>query len=103
MIILIGEVKSKEVVDYIINLQEKEFDVIPLMGNHEALLISAYEDENNISNWILNGGNATLKSFEITSIKNIDNKYLLFFKSLKYYYSLNDFLFIHAGLVTIIL
>jgi serine/threonine protein phosphatase 1 len=89
--------KSKEVIDYIIELQEKEFDIVPLMGNHEALLLNTFENEKNISKWIQNGGNETLKSFEIKSIKNIDLKYLKFFKELKYYYSLNEFLFVHAG------
>lgn len=89
--------KSKEVVDYIIELQEKGFDIVPLMGNHEILLLDAFENQKNISKWIQNGGNETLKSFEITSIKNIDPKYLKFFKELKYYYSWDDFLFVHAG------
>ena len=89
--------KSKEVVDYIIELQKKEFDIVPLMGNHETLLLDTFENKKNISKWIHNGGNETLKSFGITSIKNIDSKYLKFFKELKYYYSLNDFLFVHAG------
>ena len=89
--------KSKKVVDYIIELQEHGFDIIPLMGNHELLLLDAFENEKNVSKWIQNGGNETLKSFGITSIKNIDPKYLKFFKELKYYYSLDDFLFVHAG------
>ncbi len=37
--------KSKEVVDYIIGLLENGFDVIPLMGNHEAMLLDAFEDK----------------------------------------------------------
>lgn len=89
--------KGKEVVDYIIELQKKGFDIIPLMGNHETLLLDAFENEKNISKWIQNGGNETLKSFEITSIKDINPKYLKFFMELKYYYALNDFLFVHAG------
>lgn len=89
--------KSKEVVDYIIELQEKGFEIIPLMGNHETMLLAAFENEKSVSRWIQNGGNVTLKSFGITSINNLDLKYLKFFKELKYYYSLDDFLFVHAG------
>ncbi|NOX45529.1 MAG: serine/threonine protein phosphatase [Chlorobi bacterium] len=89
--------KSKEVVDYIIELKKKGFDIVPLMGNHEALLLDAYKNEKNISKWIQNGGNETLKSFEINSIKNIDPKYLTFFKELEYFYLLGEFLFVHAG------
>jgi serine/threonine protein phosphatase 1 len=46
--------KSKEVIDFIIELLEKGYDVIPLMGNHEAMLLDAYENEKNTPNWIQN-------------------------------------------------
>lgn len=89
--------KSKKVVDFIIELLENGYDVIPLMGNHEAMLLDAFEDEKNISKWIQNGGNETLKSFEIRSLKDIESKYIEFFKGLRYYYSVEKFLFVHAG------
>jgi serine/threonine protein phosphatase 1 len=89
--------KSKEVVDFIIELQEKGFDIIPLMGNHEAMLLEAYENDKNTSIWIQNGGSETLKSFEISSLKDVESKYIEFFKVLRYYYSFEDFLFVHAG------
>ncbi|MGE0021684.1 MAG: metallophosphoesterase family protein [Draconibacterium sp.] len=88
---------SKEVVDFIIGLLENGYDVIPLMGNHEAMLLDAFEDKKNISRWIQNGGNETLKSFEINSLKDIESKYIEFFKGLRYYYSFEDYLFVHAG------
>ncbi|WP_075591257.1 metallophosphoesterase family protein [Labilibacter marinus] len=89
--------KSKEVIDYIIDLQEKDFDIISLIGNHEMLLLETLEDEKNKSKWIQNGAAETLKSFEIKSIKEISQKYLDFFKSLQNYYSFEEFLFVHAG------
>ena len=89
--------KSKAVVDFIMDLQETGFDVIPLMGNHEAMLLDAYEDEMNISKWIQNGGNETLKSFEINSVNDIESKYIEFFRGLSYYYAYENFLFVHAG------
>jgi len=88
---------SKKVVDYIIELVEKGFDVIPLMGNHEALLLDAFENEKNTSKWVQNGGDETLRSFKIGSLKHIESKYILFFKNLRDYYSINDYLFVHAG------
>ena len=42
-------------------------------------------------------GNETLKSFEISSLKDIESKYIKFFKDMRYYYSFEDFLFVHAG------
>ncbi|MCF6331737.1 MAG: serine/threonine protein phosphatase [Draconibacterium sp.] len=89
--------KSKAVVDFIIELQDKGYNIVPLMGNHEVMLLDACENGKNVSKWILNGGNETLKSFEIISIKSIEPKYLKFFKELEYYYSFDEFLFVHAG------
>ena len=89
--------KSKEVVDFIIKLSENGYDIIPLMGNHEAMLLDVYKNEKSISKWIQNGGNETLKSFEIISVNDIESKYIQFFKSLRYYYALEDYLFVHAG------
>lgn len=89
--------KSKEVVDFLMELQEKGFDIIPLRGNHEAMLLDAYEDEKNISRWILNGGNKTLESFEINSVEDIESKYISFLQDLKHYYAFEDYLFVHAG------
>ena len=89
--------KSKEVVDFIIELLEDGNDIVPLIGNHEAMLLDAHENKKNISIWIQNGGNETLKSFEICSLKDMESKYIEFFKYLRYYYSFEDFLFVHAG------
>lgn len=101
-LILLGDfidrgAKSKEVVDFIIELQEKGYDIIPLLGNHEAMLLDAYKNEKYTSLWIQNGGTETLKSFEISSLEKMEQKYIKLFKGLRYYYSLDEYLFVHAG------
>jgi serine/threonine protein phosphatase 1 len=88
---------SKEVINYIMQLQVSGFDIIPLMGNHEAMLLEVYENKDIIPLWLYNGGAQTLKSFSISNISGIDPVYIEFFRSLPYYYSLNEFLFVHAG------
>lgn len=89
--------QSKEVIDYIIELKEKGFDIIPLIGNHEVMLIDFLFDKKNLSLWIQNGGSETLKSFGISSLETLESKYIDFFKDLQYYYSYEEFLFVHAG------
>jgi len=89
--------QSRQVLDYIISLQLKGFNLTPLLGNHEAMLLDAYKDHRLFSKWIYNGGYATLESFEIHSLRDMDRKYIGFFKSLLIYYSHEDFLFVHAG------
>lgn len=89
--------QSKEVVDFIIELQHKGIDVIPLMGNHEAMLLDTLDNGELLSNWIQNGGSETLESFGIKSLKDLSQQYIHFFKGLRLYYSFHQFLFVHAG------
>jgi len=89
--------QSKEVIDFIIQLLSDGFNVVPLKGNHEEFLIQAYHHSNNISKWILNGGQNTLDSFGIKEICDLPIDYIQFFSNLKPYFSIQDYLFVHAG------
>jgi serine/threonine protein phosphatase 1 len=89
--------RIREVVEYIMNLKVKGFDIIPLIGNHEAMLLESDIDTGHLSNWILNGGDSTLYSFGIDSVKQMGEKYLQFFRSLVYYYCEGRYIFVHAG------
>lgn len=101
-IILLGDyidrgTHSKEVVDYIIDLQNKGFDIVSLIGNHEVMLLDASNNNDLLSKWIQNGGSETLKSFGIISLKSLETRYLEFFKGLNYYFVFEEYLFVHAG------
>jgi len=101
-IVLLGDYidrgsKSKEVVDYIIDLQNKGFNLIPLIGNHESMLLDTLDNYDLLSNWVINGCYETLLSFEISTLKDLDPLYVDFFRSLPFYYSFHQFLFVHAG------
>ena len=89
--------QSKDVVDYILKLQEDGFDVIPIKGNHEAMLLEAYSNKDHVSRWIQNGGGKTLSSFGIDSIGDLDPRYLEFFSNLCMYYEFDNYIFVHAG------
>jgi serine/threonine protein phosphatase 1 len=89
--------QSRKVIDYIIELQEKDFDIITLIGNHESMLLNALDNDEFFSEWIQNGGSATLKSFGIRSLKQLNQLYVDFFKGLQFYYLINNVLFVHAG------
>jgi serine/threonine protein phosphatase 1 len=101
-VILLGDYidrgsKSKQVIDYLMNLKEKGYELVTLRGNHEQMLLDAYEDEQLVRLWVMNGGAATLKSFGISKIRQLDPAYLDFFNSLPLFYSYNNYLFVHAG------
>lgn len=89
--------KSKEVIDYIIALKEKGFDITALSGNHEQMLLDAWEEEDFTGIWMINGGKETLKSFGIKTVKDLEPDYLHFFRSLKLTVEIGKTLFVHAG------
>ena len=89
--------QSKEVIDFIMDLHKKGFNVTTLAGNHEVMLIDSYYDRDMMPLWILNNGMSTLESFGIQDIREIENRYLEFFKSLEYYKIIGNVVFVHAG------
>ncbi len=89
--------ESKEVVDFIIDLKNNGFDIVTLIGNHESMLLNAFHDERHLPNWLMNGGGETLSSFGISSPAELLPHYVSFFNSLQFFYSLEQFLFVHAG------
>ena len=102
---------SKGVIDYIRHLQNDEYSITLLKGNHEDSLLELYDAEKKArSNWWHNfanrklmiwntiGGKETLKSFDVDHVGKIPPDYIEWMRSLKYYIELEDFVLVHAGL-----
>jgi serine/threonine protein phosphatase 1 len=87
----------KEVIDFIIDLKEKGFDITTLKGNHEAMLLDSILDPEMYALWMMNKGSTTLDSFGIAEAGQIEKKYIDFFSSLEYYREIGNILFVHAG------
>jgi len=68
--------QSKEVIDFIIDLKKSGFNITVLTGNHEQMLLDAYHDEMNEYLWFMNSGMATLISFGIEDLHELENTYL---------------------------
>lgn len=89
---------SKGVLDYIIKLMGDGYNLETLRGNHEEMLLEAIADpEEKLDVWLMNGGEETLQSFGIKSIKEIPEQYIDFMRKLKYYVELEDYYLVHAG------
>src|SRR5665647_3604625 len=90
--------ESKGVIDTIISLREKGYHIHALRGNHEQMMMDSEQGEESFEQWYINGGNTTLKSFEVDTYTAMPEKYKQFFLNTKYYISANDYIFVHAGL-----
>src|ERR1041385_5509223 len=56
---------SREVVELILGLQRKKYDIHILRGNHEQLFMDSENSFESFNDWLLNGGVETLDSFEV--------------------------------------
>ena len=89
---------SKGVIDFILEMREKGFKIHTLRGNHEQMMMDSAGSMENFMLWIKNGGDATLKSFGITSYHDLQPAYKNFLHRTKFVISSGDYLLVHAGL-----
>jgi serine/threonine protein phosphatase 1 len=89
--------QSKEVIDFIIDLQKSRFNITILAGNHEVMLLDSYNNPEILPLWLMNSGMSTLISFNIQNIIEFETRYIEFFASLEYYKIIGKFVFVHAG------
>ncbi len=89
---------SKGVIDTIIDMRQQGLSVRALIGNHEYMLLQSVNNVREYLNWVYNGAEETLMSFNVNSPHEIDEKYLNFFRHLEYYIELDDYVIVHGGL-----
>lgn len=89
---------SKGVIDFILELRKKGYKIHTLRGNHEELLLNSVNDKESFLHWTKNGGDKTLASFKINTIKKLKPEYRNFFKRTKFYIETKNFILVHAGL-----
>jgi serine/threonine protein phosphatase 1 len=88
----------KGVLDFIFELRDNGFAVQSVRGNHEEMCLRAGESLEFMELWIINGGLATLRSFDAEEPVDIPRHYRLFLDSLPNYLLLDDFVIVHASL-----
>lgn len=90
---------AKGVIDIIFFLQEHGHKVYCLRGNHEQLMLDAIDgDRHQALIWLRNGGHETLDSFDPDATGEMEKKYLDFFYDLPYYFEVDQYILVHAGL-----
>ena len=89
---------SKGVIETILELQASGYDVRPIRGNHEhLLLLSIYIPTNeNMANWLDSGGAQTLKSFGVTNPEEL-GKHVIYLFDMPLYRMTDSHIFVHAG------
>ena len=90
---------SVAVLHLIIELIEEGYQIYPLRGNHEEMLLNSHRKAINSPKWNRNIGFPTLSRAKGLADKNkiIFPEFLPFIKHLPFYYELEEFILVHAG------
>jgi serine/threonine protein phosphatase 1 len=106
--------QSSGVIEILVSALPDGFDARFLKGNHEALLLAFLADPAELDRWLMNGGEATMRSYGVdterlarfgagvetwrqTFAANLPPSHLAFFRSLELAVAIGDYLFVHAG------
>ena len=90
---------SAGVLDFIIALQSQGYQVFPLRGNHEAMLLESWQDFQSLKHtkaherfvdWVFDAALVDTKG-------QLAPRFVAFLDNLPYYYELNDYYLVHAG------
>ena len=86
---------SRGVLDFVLDL-ERVCRIVPLLGNHELMLLDALQNLSVIGPWLECGGDATVRSYD-GQLSNIPREHLAFLGRCKRYYEAPTHFFVHAN------
>ena len=91
---------SKGVLDIILQLMDAGYDVRPIRGNHDDMMLRTFTGvhDDYSWHWIKCWGPLTLASFGIEAIEHVPARYLTLLDSLPTILMEDDFIFVHAAL-----
>lgn len=91
---------SKGVLDTILQLMEAGYDVRPLRGNHDEMMLRSFTGDHDDFSWYWNKGwgQFTLASFGADSLEEVPARYLTLLDALPLILMEDDFVFVHAAL-----
>ena len=99
---------SKGVIDYLMHLQEEEYNVFFIKGNHEDMCVKAFEADQKKrlfgskhqeqKDWEAVGAKATLESFGVKHPREIPQLYIDWMNACIPYIELEEYILVHAGM-----
>lgn len=91
-------IDSKGVIDTILQLRKEGYRIHTLRGNHEQMMMDSINGKDELKQWKQNGGDKTLKSFNVNSFDKLPEEYKHFFYNTEFYLTQGNYIFAHAGL-----
>lgn len=89
--------QSSGVVQTLVELSSKS-NLVPLLGNHELMMLQAPESPGEMEFWLSCGGEATLRSYR-GSLDNVPAEHWEFFEQCRRHFENDSHFFVHANYV----
>ena len=90
-------IDSKGVLDFLLEL-ETRCQLIPLLGNHDAVMLGAIDGRLSVEGWKAIGGTATLQSYgESERLSDIPTSHADFLRRCRMWYATLTHFFVHAA------
>ena len=88
---------SRAVLDCLLELQQA-CHLVPILGNHDDMMLDSRNDRNALERWKSQGGESTLRSYgESLELGNIPPEHWDLLASFVYFFETDDFIFTHAN------
>ncbi|MEN6558023.1 MAG: metallophosphoesterase, partial [Thermoguttaceae bacterium] len=88
---------SRGVIERLLALQRR-CRLIPLLGNHDEMLLRVHDGQREIYiEWLMYGGNATLESYDTIEPETIPAEHVAFLRSCRLYYETAEHFFVHGS------
>ncbi len=101
---------SKQVIDYLIELEQQGMQLQLIQGNHEEMFLNCYQWEKTntsksffskknpyFNEWNQNGGKEALESFGVADVASVPEQYIEWAKKTMNYVESEKHLIVHAG------
>jgi serine/threonine protein phosphatase 1 len=95
---------SAQLVDYLLDLMNKGYNLNCLRGNHEQMLLDAFSNMSNFNIWMYNTGNVTIKSYKdllgysFLFPVDLPINHFHFYSGLSHYIEIGSrYILVHAG------
>jgi serine/threonine protein phosphatase 1 len=90
-------IDSKGVIDQLIELQQG-CQLVPLLGNHEEMMLNARKDRLGLEFWLACGGDSTLASYDYSEqLTSVPKEHWQFLDRCKPYHVIKTHFFVHAN------
>jgi len=89
---------SPQVLDELIKLQER-CRLMPILGNHDEMLLELYHGAPGLEDWLSFGGRETLIAYDCSTPEGIPAEHIAFLEQCLPYYETSRHFFVHASYV----